>query len=293
MGETNKNQYKKIRSVLIIVLLLNWLVAALKITLGLLSNCFSIAADGLHSLSDGASNIIGMVGIYVAYRPKDAEHPYGHKKYETLFALGIAVSLFIVSFNLFKGSLLRIKHPAEPQVNALSFIVMFSTLIINAAVMLYENRKGKSLKSDVLISDSLHTRADIFTSISVIIALVVIKLGYPILDPIVGIIIAFFIAWAGYKVVKKSSDILCDSAIIVDVKKIVDIVLRIKGVKACHKIRTRGRPDDIYIDLHVQVSPDMHIDQAHDISYKIEDAIKSGIDGVTDVVVHIEPKEPG
>ena len=83
---------------------------------------------------------------------------------------------------------------------------------------------------------------------------------------------------------------LCDSAAIVDIKKIVDIVLRIKGVKTCHKIRTRGRPDDIYIDLDVHVNPNMHIDEAHQICDAIEEAIKKGIPGVRDVIVHIEPQ---
>ena len=147
------------------------------------------------------------------------------------------------------------------------------------------------MKSDILTSDSMHTKADIFTSISVIIGLVVIKLGYPILDPIVTLLITLFIAHAGFEIVKQSSAVLCDTAAISDIKKIQDIVLRIKGVKNCHKIRTRGRPDDIHVDLHVQVNPDMHVNNAHKISYAIEEAIKKGIPEVTDVVVHIEPKE--
>jgi divalent metal cation (Fe/Co/Zn/Cd) transporter len=85
--------------------------------------------------------------------------------------------------------------------------------------------------------------------------------------------------------------VLCDTAAILDIKKIGDIVLGIRGVKNCHKIRTRGRPDDIHVDLHIQVNPDMHVDHAHKISYAIEEAIKKGIPEVTDVVVHIEPKE--
>ena len=103
--------------------------------------------------------------------------------------------------------------------------------------------------------------------------------------------ISLFIAYSGYDIVKHSSTILCDTAAILDIKKIENIVLGIKGVKTCHKIRTRGRPDDIYLDLHVQVSPDMHVDNAHKISYAIEEAIKKDIPEVTDVVVHVEPKE--
>lgn len=285
-----QKHYQKIRKVLIIVLVLNWAVALAKIIYGLSSRCFSMTADGFHSLSDGTSNIIGITGIHFACQPVDKDHPYGHKKYETLFSLGIAVMLFIVSFNLLKQGWQRLQHPVSFQADLGSFTVMLITLAVNIYVMRYEYRKGKALKSDILISDSLHTRADIFTSFSVIISLIVTKLGFPLIDPIVTILISLFIGYAAFEIVKQSSDVLCDTAVFLDDQKVRDIVLKIKGVAACHKIRSRGRIDDVYIDLHVQVSPSMHIDDAHQISYLIEEAIKSAIPGITDVVVHMEPQ---
>jgi len=111
------------------------------------------------------------------------------------------------------------------------------------------------------------------------------------LDPIATIIIAFFIAHSGYDIIKNSSKVLCDTAAIEDLKKIADTVMSIKGVKTYHKIRTRGRADDIHVDLHVQVKRDMHVDEAHKISFAIEDALKKNIPEITDVVVHIEPKD--
>jgi len=290
-GTKIKQHYRRVRGVLLRVLILNWLVALAKILFGLASRCASITADGFHSLSDGASNVIGLIGINLASQPTDKDHPYGHRKYETFFSLGIAALLFIVCLNLLREGVMRIYNPVTPKIDTRSFAVMAVTLIINIVVMRYEYRKGKALQSDILISDSMHTRADIFTSLSVIIGLVVIKLGYPIMDPIVTIIIALFIAGSGLKIVKESQAVLCDTAPIIDVKRIVDIVLGINGVKTCHKIRTRGRPDDIYLDLHVQVNPNMHMDRAHKISYEIEDAIKKNIPEITDVVVHMEPKE--
>jgi len=283
--------YNRIRYVLILVLALNWIVAFAKIIYGLLSRCNSMAADGLHSLSDGASNIIGLIGIHFACQPKDIDHPYGHKKYETFFSLGIAALLFIVAFNLAREGINRVYNPINPRVDIISFAVMLVTLGVNLAVVRYEKQKGKELQSDILISDALHTKADIFTSLSVIVTLIVIKLGYPIIDPIATVLIALFIAHAGYDIIKESSRVLCDTAAILDVKKIVDTVLSIKGVKTCHKVRTRGRPDDVHIDLHVQVNPDMHIDNAHKISYFIEEALKKEIPQITDVVVHMEPQE--
>ena len=284
--------YKSIKRILIIILFLNWGVAIAKILYGIFSRCESMTADGFHSLSDGASNIIGLIGIHFACKPEDSDHPYGHKKYETFFSLGIAILLFILSFNLLKEGIGHLYKPVlPPQVDIRSFIVMVATLAVNAWVMNYERKKGEILRSDILISDSMHTKADILTSLSVIIALIAIKLGFPIIDPIVTIIICLFIFHAGYVIARQSSAVLCDTAAILDIKKIGDIVLGIRGVKNCHKIRTRGRPDDIHVDLHIQVSPDMHVDNAHKISYAIEEAIKKGIPEVTDVVVHIEPKE--
>ena len=285
--------YRSIRIILIWTLVLNWAVALAKILYGCFSNCGSMTADGFHSLSDGTSNVICLIGIHFAAQPVDKDHPYGHKKYETLFALAIAALLFIVCYNLIKEGLDRIKHPLVPQIDVISFIIMLATLAVNFWVMNYEYKKGRLLKSDLLVSDSLHTKADIFTSISVIIGLTVMKINphLAIIDSIVTLMISVFIAHAALEIIKESSNILCDTAVILDDKKISDIVLSIKGVKNCHKIRTRGRNDDIHIDLHVQVKRHMHIDEAHKISYSIEDALRKGIPGITDVVVHLEPKE--
>jgi cation diffusion facilitator family transporter len=272
-------------------LLLNWGVAAAKVIYGMITHCASMTADGFHSFADGASNIIGLIGISIACRPVDADHPYGHRKYETFFSLCIAGLLAIVCFHLIEEGIKRFYSHITPRIDTASFVIMFTTLAINIIVMAYEYKRGKDLKSDILISDSMHTRADILTSLSVIITLMIIKLGYSILDPIVTIIIALFIARSALRIIRESSRVLCDTAAFIDIKRITDIVLKVEGVKTCHKIRTRGRPDDIYIDMHVQVSPGMHIDKAHKISYMIEDQIKKNIPEVSDVVVHMEPAE--
>ena len=247
-----------------------------------------MVADGFHSFADGSSNVIGLFGIWLATRPKDEDHPYGHNKYETFTAICIAILLFLVCFNILHDSWGRFHSPVATQVDLNSFLVMIFTIVINIGVMNYEYNAGKRLNSDILVSDSLHTRADIFTSFSVIFALVATKLGFPVLDPIAAIVIALFIAYAGIDILRHCSRILCDTAVI-DKERIARICLEVEGVIKCHKIRTRGRIDDIYVDLHVLVRNDMHMDRAHELSYHIEDAIKKEIPGVTDVIVHMEP----
>jgi len=279
---------KRIRNILILVLALNWLVAILKLIFGSIINSQSMIADGFHSFADGGSNVVGLFGIWIASKPKDRDHPYGHNKYETFTAIVIAILLFIVCFNILHDSVQRFRNPIETRVDLSSFLVMIFTTIINIIVMVYEYGAGRRLKSDILVSDSLHTRSDILTSFSVILALGATRLGFPILDPIAAIVIAIFIAFAGIDILRHCSRILCDTAMI-DEKRIKEICLGIAGVIECHQIRTRGRPDDIYVDLHVLVKNDMHIDKAHELSYLIEDTIKKEIPGVTDITVHMEP----
>ena len=201
-----------------------------------------------------------------------------------------AIDILLIAFVVYR-MLLMIKGTHAMQVVIGLAVIMLATLAVNFWVMRYEYTKGKLLKSDILVSDSLHTRADIFTSFSVIISLIVTKLGFPLIDPIVTILISLFIGYAAFEIAKQSSDVLCDTAVFLDDQKVKDIVLKIEGVAACHKIRSRGRIDDVYIDLHVQVNPRMHINNAHQISYRIEEAIKSAIPGITDVVVHMEPQD--
>ncbi|MFA6378340.1 MAG: cation diffusion facilitator family transporter [Candidatus Omnitrophota bacterium] len=283
--------YNKIRRVLVIVLALNWAVAAAKIIYGLITHCASMTADGFHSLADGTSNIIGLVGIMFCAQPIDKDHPYGHKKYETLFALGIAALLAFVSVNLFKQGIHGLFHPETPSVDLISFIVMIITMGVNVLVMTYEIKQGNKLQSDILTVDAMHTRADLLTSASVIVSLIAIKLGFPVVDPIVTVLIAGFIAYGAFEIIKTESAILCDATAIRDPKQIEKIVLKVDGVKGCHKIRSRGRLDDIHIDLHIQLDPATRMDKAHDISYDIEDAIRKDIPSVSDVLVHLEPME--
>lgn len=285
---TKNTHWDKIRKILIAILILNWLVAFLKLIFGHMVKSQSMVADGYHSFSDGASNIIGLIGIWYASTPRDKEHPYGHKKYETFASVAIGLLLFLVCFNIARESVLRFMNPVLPQINVLSFLIMAVTMAINFGVMRYEHRRGKALGSDILVADAMHTQADILTSLSVIAAFVFIKMGYPVFDAIFAIIIAFFIGHAGFEILRSSSQVLCDQAVL-DPKIIKQVCLSTPGVVQCHKIRTRGRQDDIHIDLHVLLDDDTTLKKAHQISYSIEANIKKQIPGVADVIVHIEP----
>lgn len=282
------SRYANIRNTLIFVFVLNLLVAAAKGFYGYYTHSVSMLADGFHSLFDGTSNIIGLIGIYIASKPADPDHPYGHTKFETIASLGIGVLLSITAVQILIASYRRLFTGAEPDVTTLSFIIMAVTIVVNIIVTTYEHRKGKALSSELLVSDSLHTRSDVFVSLSVIGSLIAVRLGFPIVDVIVALIIAGVIGFMAISILKETSNVLCDASAI-EYDEIRGVVLHIEGVRDSHAIRTRGRRSEIYLDLHVLVDPKLSIDQAHDISDEVEAEIRRCYPEITDVLVHVEP----
>jgi cation diffusion facilitator family transporter len=280
--------YKQIIRVQMIVLALNLLVAMAKLIYGNLTQSISMQADGFHSLMDGCATVVGMLGIWMAARPPDADHPYGHRKHEQLAALIIAGLLIITGFEVAQGAFHRMLEHTSPQVTSLSFAIMVSTMAVNLFTTTYEHRKGRELKSQILIADSLHTRSDIFVSMGVIFSLLAVRAGYLLIDVAAGIVIAVIIAKAGLDVVKESSYSLLDASVL-DPDILCQIAMEIEGVQDCHHIRTRGVADDIHVDLHIHVKEDMQIDEAHCIAHSVENHIKERMKGVKDVMVHIEP----
>jgi cation diffusion facilitator family transporter len=258
-----------------------------------MTGALSMTADGYHSLFDGVSNIIGLAGNFIGERPPDIAHPYGHRKYETLASILIALLLIFVGVEIFRNALNRFLTPSTPEVTAISFLIILVTMGINYLVTQYEYKQGKSLRSQVLVADSMHTKSDIYVSLSVIVSLAAVKIGFPFVDPLIAVLISFFIFRAGYRIVKEGSIALLDISRIEE-KEICDLVMKVEGVKGCHKIRTRGSMGDIKVDMHLLVQPDTSLEDAHLISHKVSKKLKSEYQDISDVVIHIEPflKQP-
>ncbi|HBG2846565.1 TPA: cation transporter [Clostridioides difficile] len=283
------DNYKKVKQVLWIILFANFAVALLKIIIGNQIKSYSMTADGFHSLSDGASNIVGLIGIFFASKPKDKNHPYGHKKFEIITSLFISGMLFVIAIKIILSAVLRIANPVVPAITIESLIALIITLFINIFVCMYEYRIGTKLNSYVLISDSLHTRSDIFVSLGVLVTLVGVKLGFPvIIESIVPIIISAFIIYSAYGIFRPSIGILVDR-VAVDEDYIKEIVFEFNEVRDVHNIRSRGSKSSIYIDMHVMVDPFISVEQSHDLTHKIEKQIQEEINENTQVIVHIEP----
>jgi len=285
-------RFRAIRQVLIVTLILNLVATAAKLIVGYWTGSLSLVADGFDSVFDSASNVIGLVGIYIAARPADEEHPYGHRKFETFTAMSISLLLFITCWELVKSAWARLTAPETivPEVNVWSFVALLVSIAVHAIVVIYESGAGKRLKSEVLVADAMHTRSDIYRSLSVIAGLVVVRLGVPIVDPILALIIAGLIAKIGFDIVRSSSLVLLDRAVL-DINRVERIALEVDGVRSCHRIRSRGQEDDIYLDLHIQVDPWISVERGHEIAHQVQRRLQEELEGVKDVIIHIEPME--
>jgi cation diffusion facilitator family transporter len=282
------NRYSAVLRVLLRVLILNLAVAAAKLAFGYATGAVSIVSDGFHSLTDAASNVMGIAGLRVSLKPPDEDHPYGHRKYETLAAAGIFIFLLFVVIEVTRAALDRLAGGAAPQVTAYSFAVMIGTLAVNLAVVQYETHEARRHNSELLLADALHTRSDVLTSCAVLVSLAAVWLGYPIVDAIGGLVIAGFIARTGWAIGRDTSRVLSDS-VVLDEEDICRVVMSAPQVVGCHQIRSRGSADHTFLDLHVWFPPEMPLYEAHRLSHVVKDRLMKKYPQIADAIIHIEP----
>ncbi|HTQ04096.1 MAG TPA: cation diffusion facilitator family transporter [Polyangiaceae bacterium] len=288
--EPTTERHAAVRRVLWVTLALNIVVAAAKIAYGHAAHALSIRADGFHSLTDSSNNLVGLLGVWWASSPADEGHPYGHSKFEVLAAGLVGLSLLGMAYDVAKGGILRLTGAPTPPptIDAMAFFVLVGTLAVNVGVSRWERRRGEELASPMLTSDALHTSSDVLVTIGVLVSVALVRFGYPMVDVVAAIGIAGFIAWAGVGVLRTNLAYLADSARL-DPEHIVAVARTVPGVASAHKVRTRGMPGSIYVDLHIQVAPHLTVVDAHRVTHWVIDAIKAGFSGVSDVLVHTEP----
>jgi cation diffusion facilitator family transporter len=284
----NDERYRSVVRVLYRVLFLNLAVALAKIALGYVTGAVSVLSDGFHSLTDSAANVVALVGVSVARRPPDQNHPYGHRKYETMASLGILVFLVIVLVEVITAALDRFRTGAIPKVFPEGIGIMAVTLAVNMVVVRYELRQGRLLRSEVLLADAKHTRSDVLTSGTVIVALLGVWFGYPWLDPLAALFVAAFIGHACWEIAQEASRILSDEIMIAepDVRSVIETVPEVLG---SHHIRTRGSADHVFVDLHIWLRGDTPLERAHATSHIVKDQLMTRFPQIVDVVIHIEP----
>jgi cation diffusion facilitator family transporter len=282
------DRYTAVTRVLWRVLFLNLAVAVAKIALGYGTGTVSIISDGFHSLTDSASNVVALVGVSAARRPPDTNHPYGHRKYETMASLGILLFLVIVLVEVLQASVNRFLHGGSPRVFPEGIALMTTTLVINIGVVIYESRQGRRLNSEVLLADAKHTRSDVLTSIAVLGALLGVRWGFPVLDPLAAILVAGFIGHACWEIAQGASRVLGDEIVIAE-DDVREVVLSVPEVLGSEKIRTRGSADYVFLDLHLWLDAQTPLRSAHATSHVVKDKLMAKFPQLADVVIHIEP----
>jgi cation diffusion facilitator family transporter len=278
----------EVRKVLIITLLLNVFVMGLKVLVGHWTGSLSLLADALHSVTDSANNVLGLVAIKFSSPLPDREHPYGHNKFEALGALGIAAFLGIACFEIVQGAVERILKGGEPvKVSPPELWLLLIVLGINIFVAFYERNVGRRVGSSILIADATHTMSDIWVTISVIGGLIGVWLGYQWLDVALAFPVALLVFWSGWSVLTENLPWLVDQMAIAP-ETIHTIAVSVPGVINCHDIASRGVIGrQVFIEMHLIVdAPD--VETAHNITEEVEKQLEQRFHPVR-ILIHVEP----
>ncbi len=297
----NDSQYKfddhlaqrqnSIQNVLYITLGLNLLVLETKFSLGLAMGSLSILADAVHSFADSASNILGLVAMRLANPQPDWDHPYGHSKFESLGALGIAGFLIVAGIEILGSATKRLFLPLDQtslQVNNLNLIMMVGVLVINITVAVYEGKKGKELNSKLLQADARHTLSDVWVTVVILAGMWGIRYGWWWLDIILAFMVASLVFWSAWSVIQENIPFLSDR-VAIPAKEIMEIVMDVYGVLNCHSITSRGVVDqEVFIEMHLVVAP-REIEAAYEIVEIVENKLQENYDGQVHVTIQLEP----
>lgn len=279
---------ESVRRVLRWVLAANLLVIAAKALVGLRSGSIAVLGDAGHSGVDALNNVVGLLAVRVAAAPPDAEHPYGHGKFETLGALAVVSFLSITCFELVRGAVLDLlAGGAPPDMGPVAFGVLGAAAMVNVAVAWSEARYGRKLESEMLRADSRHTAADVLVTLAVIGGLGLVELGWRQGDAWLALLVAVVIAWSGWQILKETVPVLVDRRAL-DADRIRSFVTRRPEVLEAGEIRSRGRPGEAFAELTIRVDSDKNVRDAHGIAHRVEEALKAE-GGFRDVVVHVEP----
>jgi cation diffusion facilitator family transporter len=278
----------EVRKVLVITLLLNLFVLGLKALVGAWTGSLSLLADALHSVTDSANNVLGLVASKFSSPLPDREHPYGHHKFEAVGALGIAAFLGIACFEILQGAVERIlKGGAPVTISAPELWLLLVVLGVNIFVAFYERNVGQRVGSQILIADSTHTMSDVWVTISVIGGLIGVWLGYKWLDMVLAFPVAILVFWSGWSVLKENLPWLVDEMAIAP-EAIHAIAVSVPGVINCHEIASRGvLGRQVFMEMHLIVdAPD--VETAHLITEEVERQLEQRFSPVR-ISIHVEP----
>jgi len=278
-----------VRKVLIITLLLNLFVMGLKAVVGTWTGSLSLLADALHSVTDSANNVLGLVASQFSSPQPDRDHPYGHQKFEAVGALGIAAFLGIACFEILRGAIERIiKGGGDPvKISPSELWLLLIVLGVNIFVTFYERHVGQRVGSPILIADAQHTMSDVWVTITVMAGLIGVWQGIQWLDIVLAFPVALLVFWSGWNVLKDNLPWLVDEMAIAP-EAIHGIVMQVPGVINCHEIASRGIVGrQAFIEMHLIVDA-IDVETAHRITEEVEKRLQERFNPVR-ILIHVEP----
>jgi len=279
-----------------LVVAVNTLLAGGKLAAGVLGHSHALVADAVESLADVFSSIVVWRGLVVAAAPADAEHPYGHGKAEPIAAATVATTLLLAAVGIAIQAVLEILHPKTGPA-AFTLLVLLGVVLLKEGLFRYSLNAAKSAGSSAVRTDAWHHRSDVITSlaagIGISIALVGGK-GYESADDLAAIVAAGIIAWNGWRLLRPALDELMDTApdvaLVAQIEKAASAIPEVHRVEKC-VVRKMGY--HYFVDMHIEVAPQMTVQHAHQIAHQVKDKVRQQVPAVRDVLVHIEPfREP-
>ncbi len=281
---------RRVRRVVFAILWLNLAVAIAKAVYAHWSGSLAVAADALHSFLDAGANVIGLIALRLAHQPPDAEHPYGHRKFEIVAAASIGVLVSAGAFEFGTGAVgALIEGRPSLETPPAGFVVIGGTWLINIFVAVYEGRAARRYDSPLLAADAGHTASDVVVTTAVLVALVAGRFGIGWADPAAALFVLAVVAKVAWSILAGNVGVLVDRAV-VDPARVRELVLATPGARGCHRVRSRGTSVAAHLDLHVLMDPELPLRTAHEIAHHVEDRLRAELPEVVDVTIHIEPE---
>ncbi|VAW76234.1 Cobalt-zinc-cadmium resistance protein [hydrothermal vent metagenome] len=286
-------RYREVRKVTLIGSVVDLLLGIAKIFVGWIAHSEALVADGIHSLSDLATDFIVLYAAKHSHRDADEDHPYGHGRIETLATVGLGIALILVAFGIAWDAVMRIGEPDllfAPGILALA--VAFVSILSKEWIYQYTMRVARRLRSNMLMANAWHSRSDAISSIVVFIGIAGAMMGYHYLDAVAAVAVAVMIAKIGVDLVLSSTRELIDTALEPElVESIREAITKVNGVRALHMLRSRRSGGQALVDLHLQVDPRISVSEGHQIGDTVRRKLLERFEEVTDVTVHIDPED--
>ncbi|NLI89534.1 MAG: cation transporter [Epulopiscium sp.] len=284
------DNYKLGKKVSIYTIIANLVLTIIKLIAGTIGNSSAIVADGIHTASDVITTVIVILGLSIASKEPDKEHPYGHEKFESAMAKLVSMFLFATGLYLGYKSSIALVNKDFTRPGRIALVAAAVSIIIKEIMYRYTIITAKKIESIAMEADAWHHRSDAFSSIGTFIGVLGARLGFPFLDPLAAIVVSIFIMRVAINLYMKSIDELVDkSADSKIIKNIRELVLDVKGVKEINNLKTRVAGNRIYVDLEISVNGNLSVEEGHDIAENVHNLVTKKVPKVKDCMVHIEP----